>query len=52
MSASTQSLHQFLVLVASWLPLRSYGELVLRPVTIAERAADAEIAFSTANNKK
>ena len=35
-----------------WLPLRSYGELVLRPVTIAEQVADTEIAFSTANNKK
>lgn len=52
MSTSTQIWHQFLGQVASMLPLRSYGELVLRPVTIAERAADAEIAFSTANNKK
>jgi len=33
-------------------PMLSYGELVLRPVTIAERAAGAEIAFSTAHNKK
>ena len=30
----------------------SYGELVLRPVTIAERAAGAEIAFSAAHKKK
>jgi len=34
------------------IPLRSYGELVLRPVTIAEQAAGAEIAFSAADNKK
>jgi hypothetical protein len=33
-------------------PMLSYGELVLRPVTIAERAAGTEIAFSTAHNKK
>lgn len=33
-------------------PILSYGELVLRPVTIAERAAGAEIAFSAAHNKK
>ena len=31
---------------------RSYGELVLRPVTIAERVVGAEIAFSPSNNKK
>jgi hypothetical protein len=33
-------------------PMRSFGELVLRPVTIAERNAGAEIAFSAAHNKK
>jgi hypothetical protein len=33
-------------------PMLSYGELVLRPVTIAERTAGAEIAFSAAHNKK
>jgi hypothetical protein len=33
-------------------PMLSYGELVLRPVTIAEQGAGAEIAFSTAHNKK
>jgi hypothetical protein len=33
-------------------PLGSYGELVLRPVTIAEQAAGAEIAFSTAYYRK
>ena len=33
-------------------PLGSYGELVLRPVMIVEQAAGAEIAFSTAHNKK
>lgn len=32
--------------------LCSYGELVLRPVTIAERVAGTEIAFSPSNNKK
>jgi hypothetical protein len=32
--------------------MRSYGELVLRPVIIAKRAAGAEIASSTAHNKK
>lgn len=32
--------------------MRSYGELVLRPVTIAERAAGADTAFRNANNKK
>ena len=56
MNTSTQTWYQFLGQVGSWLPLRTllltYGELVLRPVTIAERAANAEIAFSTANNKK
>ncbi len=33
-------------------PMRSFGELVLRPVTIAERNAGAEIAFSAAHNKE
>ena len=33
-------------------PMRSFGELVLQPVTIAERKAGAEIAFSAAHNKK
>ena len=33
-------------------PMRSFGELVLRPVTIAERNAGAEIVFSAAQNKK
>lgn len=33
-------------------PMRSYGRLVLRPVTIALRAADAEIAFGTTQNNK
>ena len=34
------------------MPFRSYGELVLRPVIIAEQAAGAEIASSAADNKK
>ena len=38
--------------VASWAPLRSYGELVLRPVTIAEQAAGMQVAFCDANNDK
>ena len=33
-------------------PMRSFGELILRPVTIAERNAGAKIAFSAAHNKK
>ena len=33
-------------------PLRSFGELVLRPLTIAERKAGADIAFSAAHNKQ
>jgi len=33
-------------------PMGSFGELVLRPVTIAERKAGADIAFSAAHNKK
>jgi hypothetical protein len=52
MSTFTQTWHQFLGQVGSCLPPRTYGELVLRPVTIAEWAAKAEIAFSTATNKK
>ncbi len=35
-----------------WAPFRSYGELVLRPVTIAERAAGMEVAFSNASTEK
>jgi hypothetical protein len=38
--------------IALWAPLRSYGELVLRPVTIAERAAGMQVAFCDANNYK
>ncbi|MBT5219001.1 MAG: hypothetical protein HOI35_11830 [Woeseia sp.] len=52
MSTSTQHWYQLLGQIGRWLPLRTYGELVLRPVTIADRAANAEIAFSTADNKK
>ena len=52
MHTSSQIWRQFLAQAASLLPLRSYGELVLRPVTIAERTAGAEIAFSSAHNKK
>lgn len=32
-------------------PIRSYGELVLRPVTIAERAAVKSAADSARHNK-
>ena len=48
--------NQFLQKLAAFLtlrtPLGSYGELVLRPVMIVEQSAGAEIAFSTAHNKK
>jgi len=52
MRISTLNWHSFMSIFTSWLPLRSYGELVLKPVTIAEQTAGTEIAFSTANNKK
>ncbi len=52
MRISTQFWRGFISNFTSLLPLRSYGELVLKPVTIAEQAAATEIAFSTANNKK
>jgi hypothetical protein len=42
---------QLIAFVALRTPLGAYGELVLRPVTIAEQAAGTEIAFSTAHNK-
>lgn len=32
-------------------PIRSYGELVLRPVTIAERAAGKSAVASARHNK-
>lgn len=38
--------------IVLWAPMRSYGELVLRPVTIAERAAGMEVAFSYAKIDK
>jgi len=43
---------QILTRFALWPPMRSYGELVLRPVTIAEQAAGIEVAFSDKNNYK
>ncbi|MGI9202813.1 MAG: hypothetical protein ACR2Q3_02315 [Woeseiaceae bacterium] len=43
---------QTITRIALWAPLRSYGELVLRPVTIAERAAGTQVAFCDTNNDK
>lgn len=43
---------QILERIALWAPLRSYGELVLRPVTIAERAAGVQVVFCDTNNDK
>jgi hypothetical protein len=33
-------------------PIRSYGELVLRPATIAERARQSTSAISAGNNNR
>jgi hypothetical protein len=33
-------------------PMLSYGELVLRPVIIAERAAGSDLAHAAGHNKK
>jgi len=47
--------HQFLRGTARYLllrtPLLSYGELVLRPVTLAERRAGGDSAFAAGQNK-
>jgi hypothetical protein len=43
---------KFARIIGAFLPLRSYGELVLHPVTLAERAAGEEIAFSTAEKNR
>jgi hypothetical protein len=47
--------HQFWRGIARYLllrtPLLSYGELVLRPVTIAERRAGGDPAFAAGQNK-
>lgn len=43
---------QVVTFALSKTPLGSYGELVLRPVTMLEQAAGTEIAFSTAYYKK
>ena len=43
---------RLLTRIALWAPLRSYGELVLRPVTTAEKTAGMQIVFCDANSDK
>lgn len=43
---------RILTRIALWAPLRTYGELVLRPVTMAEQTAGTQVVFCDANNDK